>query len=201
MKESCYRKIKSHMLSAEKGTVFATADFKSFGSSGAIRQALSRLAKERICRRVVPGIYHRPRYSSLFKEEIGPMSYDFAFALARNYGWKIIPSPIHAQNELGISTQVPSQAIYTSTGPSRKYLVDNILIEFRQSRSKFMAQMSYKSALVTNALQDLKPFGISDDAIYTISKRLSKDEKDSLQSELHFAPVWLQPHLKKIVSI
>lgn len=35
MKENCYQKIKLHMLSAEKGTVFATADFKSFGSSDA----------------------------------------------------------------------------------------------------------------------------------------------------------------------
>ena len=54
---------------------------------------------------------------------------------------------------------------------------------------------------MTNALQDLKPFGICNNAICTISEKLSNGEKDSLQRELHFAPVWLQPHLKKIVSI
>ena len=192
MKESCYQKIKLHILSAEKGTVFATADFKSFGSSDAVRQALSRLAKDGTCRRVVPGIYYRPFFSSLLKKEMPPVSHDVAHALARNYSWKIVPSPIHAQNDLGIST---------STGPSRKYIVGNIPVEFRQSRSKFMTNMSYKSALVTNALQDLKPFGISKDTIYTISKKLSSDEKDSLQRELHFAPAWLQPHLQKIVSM
>lgn len=198
---SCYQKIKEHMLSAENGTVFATSDFKSFGSSDAVRQALSRLAKEGTCRRAVPGIYYRPRYSSLFREEIGPMSYDVAYAIARNYGWKIIPSPIHAQNDLGISTQVPAQAIYTSTGPSRKYLVDDIPIEFRQSRSKFMTHMSYKSALVTNALHDLKLFGIDDNKLFTVSRRLSSDEKDVLREEICFAPVWLRPHLEKIVSM
>lgn len=201
MKESCYQKIKLHILSAEKGTVFATTDFKFFGSSNAVRQALSRLAKDGTCRRVVPGIYYRPFFSSLLKKEMPPVSYDVAHALARNYSWKIVPSPIHAQNDLGISTQVPAQVIYTSTGPSRKYIVGNIPVEFRQSRSKFMTNMSYKPALVTNALQDLKPFGISKDTIYTISKKLSSDEKDSLQRELHFAPTWLQPHLQKIVSM
>lgn len=201
MEKSCYQKIKEHMLSAEKGTVFATSDFKSFGSSNAVRQALSRLAREEICRRVVPGIYYRPFFSSLLKKEMSPVSYDVAHALARNYSWKIVPSPIHAQNDLGISTQVPAQVIYTSTGPSRKYIVGNIPVEFRQSRSKFMTNMSYKSALVTNALQDLKPFGISDNTICTISEKLSSNEKDSLRRELRFAPVWLQPHLEKIVSM
>ena len=199
--ESCYQKIKEHMLLAEKGTVFATSDFKSFGSSDAVRQALSRLAKEGTCRRAVPGIYYRPVFSSLLKKEMPPVSYDVARALARNYSWKILPSPIHAQNELGISTQVPAQVIYTSTGPSRKYFVGRIPIEFRQSRSKFMTHMSYKSALVTNALQDLKLFGIDDNKLFTISRRLSSDEKDVLREEICFAPVWLRPHLEKIVSM
>lgn len=199
--ESCYQKIKEHMLSAENGTVFATSDFKSFGSSDAVRQALSRLAKEGTCRRAVPGIYYRSVFSSLLKKEMPPVSYDVARALARNYSWKIVPSPIHAQNDLGISTQVPAQVIYTSTGPSRKYLVGSIPIEFRQSRSKFMTHMSYKSALVTNALQDLKLFGIDDNKLFTISRRLSSDEKDVLREEICFAPVWLRPHLEKIVSM
>lgn len=199
--ESCYQKIKEHMLSAENGTVFATSDFKSFGSSDAVRQALSRLAKEGTCRRAVPGIYYRSVFSSLLKKEMPPVSYDVARALARNYSWKIVPSPIHAQNDLGISTQVPAQVIYTSTGPSRKYLVGRIPIEFRQSRSKFMTHMSYKSALVTNALQDLKLFGIDDNKLFTISRRLSSDEKDVLREEICFAPVWLRPHLEKIVSM
>lgn len=199
--ESCYQKIKKHMLSAENGTVFATSDFKSFGSSDAVRQALSRLAKEGTCRRAVPGIYYRPVFSSLLKKEMPPVSYDVARALARNYSWKIVPSPIHAQNDLGISTQVPAQVIYTSTGPSRKYLVGRIPIEFRQSRSKFMTHMSYKSALVTNALQDLKLFGIDDNKLFTISRRLSSDEKEVLREEICFAPVWLRPHLEKIVSM
>ena len=199
--ESCYQKIKEHMLLAEKGTVFATSDFKSFGSSDAVRQALSRLAKEGTCRRAVPGIYYRPVFSSLLKKEMPPVSYDVARALARNYSWKILPSPIHAQNELGISTQVPAQVIYTSTGPSRKYFVGRIPIEFRQSRSKFMTHMSYKSALVTNALQDLKLFGIDDNKLFTVSRRLSSDEKDVLREEICFAPVGLRPHLEKIVSM
>ena len=199
--ESCYQKIKEHMLLAEKGTVFATSDFKSFGSSDAVRQALSRLAKEGTCRRAVPGIYYRPVFSSLLKKEMPPVSYDVARALARNYSWKIVPSPIHAQNDLGISTQVPAQVIYTSTGPSRKYLVGRIPIEFRQSRSKFMTHMSYKSALVTNALHDLKLFGIDDNKLFTVSRRLSSDEKDVLREEICFAPVWLRPHLEKIVSM
>ena len=201
MRGNCYQSIRKHIEGAPRGTVFAKTDFLEFGTDSAVRQALSRLAKEGFCQRILPGIFYRPIYSALFKKEIGPVSYDVAHALARNYGWKIVPSPIHAQNSLGLSTQVPAQVVYTSTGPTRKYVVDGIPIEFRHSRSKYMASMSYKSALVTNALQDFKSFGVTPDIVQVVSKGLSEREKKSLGSELHFAPVWLQTHLRAISAI
>ena len=197
---NCYQSIKNKMINEPKGTVFALSDFSSLGSSTAIRAAMSRLTKEGYCRRIMPGIFYCPKYSAILKKEMGPVSHDVAQALARNYEWTILPSPIHAQNELGISTQVPAQVEYTSTGPTRKYKIGNIPLHFKQSRSKYLQKMSYSSALVTNALQGLKDTELDDTVLTTVAARLTAEERKTLRNELIFAPIWMQSSLLQIAE-
>ena len=198
--KSCYQYIKDKMMGEPRGTVFALSDFAPMGSSAAIRTAISRLTKEGFCHRILPGIVSRPQYSTILKREVSPVSHDVANALARNYNWIIIPSPVHAQNGLGISTQVPAQVEYTSTGPTRIYYIGNTSIHFRQSRSKYIQKMSYSSALVTNAFQGLKDKELDDFIFDTIAKKLTEEEKETLKNEILFAPVWMQPSLMEIAN-
>ena len=197
---SCYHLIRSEMECRPTGTVYALKDFEVFGTSTAVRTTLSRLTKEGFCKRILPGLYYRPAYSKLLKREVIPVSHDVARALARNYDWTILPSPVHAQNGLGISTQVPARVEYTSTGPSRTYMVGNIPIHFRHSRSKYMSKMSYSSAVVTNAFQGLKDMEIEDDMLSVVASRLTDEEKGILKTELCYAPVWMRSNLMEIAA-
>ena len=199
-KNSCYSLVRREMEHQATGTVFALKDFEKFGASTAVRTALSRLTKEGFCKRILPGIYYRPSYSKMLKKEVAPISHDVAQALARNYDWTILPSPVHAQNGLGMSTQVPARVEYTSTGPSRTYMVGNIPVRFRHSRSKYMSKMSYSSAFVTNAFQGLKDMEIEDATLSAVASRLTNAEKDTLMNEVGYAPVLMRPTLIEIAA-
>ncbi|VGO15746.1 hypothetical protein PDESU_04331 [Pontiella desulfatans] len=67
--------------------------------------------------RVLRGIYGYPRFSELLQDTMGPDFDQFAHALARKSGWRVQASGNTALNLLGISTQIPAQALYLSDGP------------------------------------------------------------------------------------
>ncbi len=195
---SCFSKIKTYMESKPKGTVFATSDFKSFGTYDAIRKALSRLAEDGICLRILPSIYYCPAYSNLFNCFVRPDPYEVAFALARNYGWKIAPDPITAQNSIGLSTQVPASMFYLSTGPTRTYNIPGSVVQFKQCRSKYLSQMSFESALIISALSKWNRETLKPSDLREIARHLYPAERKTLVEEVHFAPKWMAPYLNEI---
>jgi hypothetical protein len=68
-------------------------------------------------RRVIRGVYDKPKYSTLLQEYSAPNPNEIADALARNYSWTIAPTGNTALNLLGLSTQVPANWSYISSGP------------------------------------------------------------------------------------
>ena len=60
------KQIRERILSAEDGTIFATSDFADVADSATVRQSLNRLVQAGILRRVLRGIFEKPKYSSAF---------------------------------------------------------------------------------------------------------------------------------------
>ena len=71
------------------------------------------------------GVYYKPEYNYLIGEAIAPAPDEVARALARNYGWTIVPCGDTALNLPGHSTQVPAQWFYVSDGTYKEYSFDN----------------------------------------------------------------------------
>src|SRR5690242_560897 len=95
-----------------RGWAFSQADFADLGSRSAIDLALHRREAEGVIRRVIRGIYDYPRHSKILDKKVSPEIDQVAHALARKFGWRIQPDGATAQNLLGLSTQVPAQALY-----------------------------------------------------------------------------------------
>lgn len=100
------QKIRMQILSSEDGTVFIASDFANIADNAAIRQALLRLSKSGIIRRIIRGVYEKPKYSKLLDEYVAVSPDAVAKALAQSYHWTIAPCGNTALNLLGISTQV-----------------------------------------------------------------------------------------------
>ena len=83
--------IKSRISTSENGAVFVAADFTDITDKKTASVGLTRLEADGIIKRVLRGIYYKPEYSDFLKEYIAPIPDYVAHAIARNFGWTIVP--------------------------------------------------------------------------------------------------------------
>ena len=147
--------IKQNILSAENGAVFVAVDFVNITDKKTVNMALLRLEEEKLIVRILRGVYYKAEFNDFLQEYIAPNPDKVAHALARNFGWTIVPCGDTALNILGLSTQVPAAWSYVSDGTYKEYTYDNITIKFKRTTNKEISKLSYKTALVIQALKAL----------------------------------------------
>ena len=195
---SCINDIRNEIIKKYEGNAFTTYDFFSLGEHEAIRQALTRLAKEGYIRRVLHGVYDKPAYSSILKEFSEPSPHKVALALARKHNWQISLSGDAALNMLGLSTQIPTTWEYVSTGPYKKYIIGNSILEFQHRADTQMASKSLKMLMIIQALKALGVESCGEEIITKIQRSLSVKEKKQLSQEAKTSPLWMYKVIKKI---
>ena len=198
MHNSIKKKIENRIRTANTEAVFGIPDFLDIDDYETVRKSLFRFEKEGFLRRILPGVYDRPQYSELLKEYIAPSMHQIAFALARNYNWTIAPSGETALNQLGLSTQVAAKWSYISDGPYRTYVIGNSQIEYKHRNNKEISGMSYKTAMVIQALKALGKERIDDAIIQKLRMQLTDEEKSFLQKESQQTTVWIYSAIKRI---
>lgn len=153
--QSIEHKVISRIYGHQKGWSFSKNDFVDLGGDDLVRKALSNLASKGTIRRVLRGLYDYPRFSKLLDATMGPDLDQVARALARKSGWRIQPSENMALNLLGLSTQVPAQAVYLSDGPSKTFVIGKRKLIFKKRVLKESVFKHLESELVVQALKAL----------------------------------------------
>lgn len=180
------------------GEVFIISDFSDIADTTAVRKVLSRLEEDGRIRRIMRGVYDRPEYNDFLGEYVEPVPDKVARALARNFGWTIVPCGDTALNMLGLSTQVPAVWLYVSDGNYKEYTYNNTTIQFKRTTNKEISKISYKTALVIQALRALGKDKITDEIIKKIKAATSKEEKSAMFSEAKYATAWIYDIIKDI---
>lgn len=189
--------IETKINNAQYGTVFIVSDFIDIASYDTVRKILSRLSNKNIIKKIIRGMYYKPKFSSLLNEYVEPNINLVASAIARNYGWTIVPSSETSLNLLGISTQVTSHYEFISSGPYRKYCINGIAISFLHRVDKDFAGMSYKTKLLTQAIKAIGKEKIND-YIYIISNRLTEEDKQVALEEAKRTTAWVYEVIKEL---
>lgn len=192
------QKIRTQILSSEDGTVFIASDFADIADNAAIRQALLRLSQSGIIRRIIRGVYEKPKYSKLLDEYVAVSPDAVAKALARSYHWTIAPCGNTALNLLGISTQVTAVWSYISDGPYKTYEWNSTKLEFKHRTNKEITGLSYMTSLVIQALKTLGKSNVTPDIIQILSEKLSDDEKKACLKEATEATDWVYDTIRKM---
>ena len=156
------------------------------------------LPGERLVKKILFGVYYKPEYNELLDETVAPSPNKVAHALARNFGWTIVPCGDTALNLLGLSTQVPSQWVYVSDGAYKEYSFDNTVIKFKRTTNKEISKLSYKTALTIQALKALGKNNVSEQIICRLKKALSEEEKKKMLTEAKSATSWVYEYIKVI---
>lgn len=194
--EPIYERIKA----LNPGEVFIAKDFNEIADYETARRALNRLVDAGKIHKIMRGIYYNPRYSSLLQEYEAPSPHHVALAIARKFNWNIAPSGVTALNLLGLSTQVPAKWSYISDGSYNIFQMGNTTIQFKHRNNREITGMSYKTALVIQALKEIRKENICETTVKKIRKRLSEKERIALLQESKAAPVWIHKVVLKIVN-
>ncbi len=126
----------------KRGWCFTPKDFLDLGSQSAIWQALSRLEKKGVIRKLIRGVYDYPEKNSFLDGYASPDPDRVARTLARSNSWNIIPDGTTVLNLLGHSTQIPAEWNYLTDGQNRLYELDGVRIVFRKRANKEAAELS-----------------------------------------------------------
>ena len=199
MKRPYYlNQIRSIIEASEYGSVFVSTDFTDITDKKTVNMGLIRLAEEGLIKKILFGVYYKPEFSELLGETVAPSPNKVAHALARNFGWTIVPCGDTALNLLGLSTQVPSQWVYVSDGAYKEYSFDNTTIRFKRTTNKEISKVSYKTALTIQALKALGKDNVTDAVIARLKKALTEQEKANMLAEAKSATSWVYELIKVI---
>jgi len=196
--KSTSSRVKRKIYGMGRGWAFSVIDFSTFGSRSAIDVTLHRLLKKETIRRVVRGVYDYPRHSKMLGGELSPDIDQVAQALARKFGWRVQPSGPAALNLLGLSTQVPSQMIYLSDGPSRSYTIGRQTLAFKQSPLKESSLKLRESGLIVQALKSLGPDRVTPNVISKIREWLDPDKRSLVLKDAQTVTGWVYDAIRRI---
>jgi hypothetical protein len=181
-----------------RGSVWTPADFLDLGSRDSVDQSLSRLVRRGVLRRIARGVYAYPRLSPRLGA-LTPSPDDVAAALAKSKGGRIQVSGARAANELGLSTQVPAQAVYLTDGPSRTVKVGRQEIRLKHVSSTQMVGAGTKAGMVLQALRHLGR-GVGPGTLGRLASQLSPDDRRALRKSAPAVPGWAQPALWQLAQ-
>ena len=193
------RQVRERVDVAEPGTVFVPSDFFDIAEAVKVNMCLNRLNESGELHRVMHGVYSKPHYSKMLDVYVPPHSDNIAKAIARNYGWTVVPCGDTALNMLGLSTQVPSNTMYVSDGPYKTYNADGVKLGFKRTNSKNeIVAVSYKTALMIQALKAIGKDNITDEALRKLSKVLDHNDKQKALAESQRITAWVSDCVKRV---
>ncbi len=192
--------VREKILSLERGAIFFPSDFEDIATSTTVRQTLSRMVKRGEILRVSRGIYCYPRSNpSLGLDTILPSAEDIAQRIAERDRVKIIPTGDQALNLLGLSSQVPGNAVYITNGARKKISLEKgRSIVFRESNE--FRLFDFKSKVMMLAVSAMRSIGenkIGDDILTRIKRVIEKIAPEIYQHDIRLAPIWVRKKLEE----
>jgi uncharacterized protein DUF6088 len=185
-----------------RGSVFVPTDFLDLGSREAVDAMLGRLRDSGTLRRIGRGVYDFPRVHPRFGLR-APSVDAVARAIARSTQETIHHGGAMAANLLGVSTQVPAQAVYVTDGTSRVFKVDlgdgrGFDIHFRRSTRR--AGGDTRAGLVLRALRFLGQDGVDGTTIRRLRACLSDSDLRALTRLRPRATAWMRSIIDDVVQ-
>jgi hypothetical protein len=189
----------SRMKSGAPGGVFGPRMFDDLGNRAAVDQALSRLTKAGKIRRIARGVYDIPKTHPT----LGALSPDpdaIARSVADQAGYRLQPTPAHAANVLGLSSQVPAQIVYLIDGSSRKIKVGNQIIHFKHAGPRALLGAGTSAGVALQAMRAFGPDHLTAGIVQRLRRNLPSDAKTGLKELAHYAPHWMTSAIDEVTA-
>lgn len=196
---SIHKQIESRIKKRGKGAIIFPADFSDAGSAEVVKKVLLRLENQGFLKRLAFGIYLYPKQSKLLGS-LTPTLEEIAKAIAERDAARIVPTGVYALNRLGLSTQVPLNAVYLTDGASRKVQVGKRYILFRKTSPRNLAAIGPISSLVIQALKAIGDGKVELHEEKKILELLKNENPKNIKNDLTIAPEWIRKIMRKALN-
>ena len=197
--ESIENRILTALKKSGRGIAFTPTRFAHYGSASAVQKAIERLAESGQIIRVARGVYCYPK----IEKELGlgviyPTFDEIATCLANRDRTLIAPAGAYAVNKLGLSTQVPMNAVYVTNGEGRKLEIRNgRSIVFKHAAPKTFAFESSFAQLVSIALKEIGKDKLTQEQLLTLKQLLNQQPRIS-EMDLKLMPAWVKKQITEL---
>ena len=188
--------ITERIIQGGENKIYIISDFADLNNDALATRVLSRLEKDGLLVRLSQGVYLYPSRNrfGICKPTIDVI----AKAIAEKDRADIIPSGLTALNLLGLSTQVPMNAVYLTNGTPRVISVGNRKITFKKATPRYFAYKTKLFPLVVTALKEIGEENVDDNMVIKIKDILSKEDSELLRHDFLIAPQWMRKKIKLV---
>jgi hypothetical protein len=201
MEDNISSRIREKVSKIEAGNLFTISDFANLNNDSLVTRTLSRLQKEGVIIRVVAGIYMNPKRTQF--GTLYPTIDQIAQKIAERDKAQIMPTGDTALNILGLSTQVPMNAVYITNGAKRKVKVGERNLIFKNVIQKNFQFKGILLPLIIIALKELGEKQITEEIRIKIAKVITEsnaDERTTMMHDLYLSPLWIKELLLPIIK-
>lgn len=190
--------IRDHIDRADNGTLFFNNSFPDYDDEY-VGKVLSDLVKQEVIYRLSRGVYLKAT-----KTKFGlvyPTTEEIAKAIAERDNAEVLPTGSAALNILGLSTQIPMNPVFLTSGSARKIKCGNKTITFKHGVPKNFAIKGQMMRLLVQAMKAIGEQNISKEELEEIGNLLRKyPEEDTIKHDLTIMPQWIKNIIQKIIK-
>jgi len=195
--QSVENKIEENIKRQRRGNLLFARDFALLGSSEAVFKALQRLQKSGFIMRVAHGIYYYPKINRnkyIKSKYLSPSIDEIAYGIAKRDKIRIVPTGVYSLNALGLSTQVPANAVFITDGAPRRITVGKgkgILFK-HTSEARSLAYKSKLLMLIVSALREIGEGKVTPEQLEIIKSHFSHITKQDFEMDIQLIPLWIR---------
>ena len=172
------------------GEPFTSTQFNALGTRASVDQTLSRLVKKGEITRLSRGVFVRPK-KSRYVGEVTPEPAKVAQAIANARGETIQVHGAEAARLLGLTTQMPIQAMFYTSGPTRELKLGNLPLILKHVARRKLALSGRPAGLALSALWYLGKEHVTPATIKTIREKLTPEAFAEFKAETPSMPAWM----------
>ena len=179
-------------------SVLFRSDFPEYHSEF-VGETLAELTNEGVLVKLAQGIYAKPRMSRF--GVVLPSVEKIVQAIAVRDNAKVLPSGMTALNALGLSTQVPMNYTYLTTGSQRTVKLANRQVVLKRGVPKNFWYETRLIALLVQALKTFKQENVGQEELQIIRSLIEKEpDKETLAKDVDKMPAWMKRLIKPMLK-
>ncbi len=182
--------IRQHINKLPAGEPFTPTAFLEYGTRTSVDQTLSRLIKAGTIMRVTRGVFVRPEISR-FVGNVMPEPIKVAETIAKTTGSIVQVHGAEAARQLELTTRMPTQPVFSTSGPSKRIRVGKMEIRLQHVSHRQLKLAGRPAGLALAAMWYLGKHEVTPSLIEKIRRKLSTAEFEALKAAASSMPAWM----------